>query len=293
MKLKNNDKSFVKDTCIENDFHIVRLFNATNNKQSYIKEISNNYIQLFFGLQGNAKLIFNNGRYTLDIQKNKSLVLFNPQQNLPINIETEPKAKALIILITIKKFHSFFSEFAKFITFLNTENLEKKYYSAKDLVPNEEIVINQIFNNKLHESLEKLYLKGKIFELLSLYFNFNENQDAEKCPFLEDEENVLKIKKAKEIITQRMANPPSLNELAKEIGLSLKKLKEGFKQIYGETVFTFLIDYKLDYARKLLKTKKHNVSEVAYMIGYSTSSHFIAAFKKKFGTTPKKFLGKI
>jgi hypothetical protein len=54
-----------------------------------------------------------------------------------------------------------------------------------------------------------------------------------------DEDNVLKIKKAKEIIIANMAEPPGLQELADEIGLK-KKLKMGFKQIYGDTVYGFI-----------------------------------------------------
>ena len=87
-----------------------------------------------------------------------------------------------------------------------------------------------------------------------------------------------------------MAEPPSLQELADEVGISLKKLKEGFKEIYGDTVFNFLFDYKMDYARRMLDTGSYNVNEVGLKVGYSTASHFIAAFKKKFGTTPKKYL---
>jgi AraC-like DNA-binding protein len=87
-----------------------------------------------------------------------------------------------------------------------------------------------------------------------------------------------------------MAEPPGLQELADEIGLSLKKLKEGFKQIYGDTVYGFLFDYKMDVARKMLNSGVHNVNEVGLKIGYSTASHFISAFKKKYGTTPKKYL---
>jgi AraC-like DNA-binding protein len=56
-----------------------------------------------------------------------------------------------------------------------------------------------------------------------------------------DEDNVLKIKKAKEIIIANMAEPPGLQELADEIGLNLKKLKMGFKQIYGDTVYGFYL----------------------------------------------------
>ncbi len=287
------NKNIFKDTQIEGGFFLLKFQNNTSKDQTFIREVDNNYIQLFFSIKEKGTLIFNNGSYTIDVLESKSLVLFNPQQNLPINIKLVPKARIITILISIKKFHSFFSEFSKYITFLGEENQGKKYYSAKDLSPSEMIVLNQIFKYNLHASLEKLYTKGKIYELLSLYFNFTEGDGKDKCPFLEDEENVEKIKRAKEIVIDRMAEPPSLQELANEIGLSLKKLKDGFKQIYGETVFNFLLDYKLDYSRKLLETKRYNVGEISNLIGYSTSSHFIAAFKKKFGTTPKKYLGKI
>ncbi len=291
--MKNNDKSFLDDVEIEEDFLLLKFQNTGLEKRNFVKEVSSSYIQMFFSIQGEGKLIFNNGKYTIDILEEKSLVLFNPQQNLPINLEVSPNSKIITVLIAIKKFHSFFSEFSKYITFLKEENQSKKYYSAKDLLPNEMVVLNQLFKYRLHSSLEKLYSKGKIYELLSLYFNFSEDSDFDKCPFLEDEDNVVKIKKAKEIVISRMAEPPSLNELAGEIGLSLKKLKDGFKQIYGETVFNFLLNYKLDYSIKLLETKKYNVAEISNVIGYSTSSHFIAAFRKKFGTTPKKYLGKL
>jgi len=87
-----------------------------------------------------------------------------------------------------------------------------------------------------------------------------------------------------------MIEPPTLQELSDKVGLNLKKLKQGFKQIYGETVYGFLFDYKMDYARKLLDSGSFNVNEVGAKIGYSTASHFIAAFKKKYRTTPKKYL---
>ena len=152
------------------------------------------------------------------------------------------------------------------------------------------IVLNQLMNYNLHPSIKQLYFKGKAYELLSLYFNREEDVDVAQCPFLVDEQNVAKIKKAKEIIIARMAEPPTLQQLADEIQLPLNRLKEGFKQIYGDSVFSFLFDYKMEVARQLLATGAHNVNEVGLKVGYSTASHFIAAFKKKFGTTPKKFV---
>ena len=67
-------------------------------------------------------------------------------------------------------------------------------------------------------------------------------------------------------------------------------MKVGFKEIYGNTVYGYLLDRKLDYSRLQLDTKKFKVNEVATQIGYTNPSHFIAAFRKKFGITPKKYL---
>jgi AraC-like DNA-binding protein len=138
--------------------------------------------------------------------------------------------------------------------------------------------------------MKALYLKGKVYELLSLYFNKNEDTDIEQCPFLIDEDNIRKIRLAKELILKNISEPPSLQMLSESIGLSLNKLKEGFKQLYGDTVFGYLLDHKMEEARRMLASKNYNVNEVGLKIGYSTSSHFIAAFKKKYGTTPKKYL---
>ena len=168
--------------------------------------------------------------------------------------------------------------------------MERKYYAEENISPSMAIVLNQLFHFHLSPSIKNLYYKGKGYELLSLYFNRSEDPNVEQCPFLVDEENVLKIKRAKEIVISNMAEPPGLQELADQVGLNLKKLKLGFKQIYGDSVYSFLFDYKLEYARKLLDSGSYNVNEVGLKIGYSTASHFIAAFKKKFGTTPKKYL---
>jgi AraC-like DNA-binding protein len=125
---------------------------------------------------------------------------------------------------------------------------------------------------------------------MSLYFNKSKEMDVEQCPFLMDDQNIKKIRKAKEIIISKMIEPPTLIELASEAEISLKKLKEGFKQVYGASVYAFLLDYKMQVSKRLLSSKNYNVNEVALKVGYSTATHFINAFKKKFGTTPKKYL---
>ena len=275
---------------IEEGFFVLKMLNESIDTQQLIREIDSSYIQFHYCLKGAAKFNFNNGNYTFDIKDEHALLLYNPQRDLPLNLELSANSWVISLVISIEKFHSLFSLEANYIHFLSDENRDKKYYDNKQITPTMAVVLNQIMNYNLHESIKKLYLKGKAYELLSLYFNRSKDTDIEQCPFLVDEQNVLKIRKAKDIIISKMTDPPSLQELANEVGLSLKKLKEGFKQIYGDSVYSFLFDYKMEYARQLLSTNKHNVNEVGHRIGYSTSSHFIAAFKKKYGTTPKKYI---
>ncbi len=275
---------------IENDFTLIRFQNDSDEMIRVERQVNVGLIQFHFGLKGNAKFIFNQGNYTLDLKEEKSLLFYNPQKELPLHIEIAPKSWLITILVSIKKFHGLFSNDSENIPFLSIENRDKKYYGEENISPSMAIVLNQMFHYNLNPSIKNLYYKGKGYELLSLFFNRNEDPNAEQCPFLIDEENVMKIRKAKEIIIENMAEPPSLIELANQIGLNLKKLKMGFKQIYGDTVYGFLFDYKMEYARKLLDSGSYNVNEVGLKIGYSTGSHFIAAFKKKFATTPKKYL---
>ena len=275
---------------IENDFTLIRFQNDSDEVYHVEREIKQGLIQFHFGIKGKAKFIFNSGNYALNLKDEKALLLYNPQKELPLHLEIAPSSWVISVVISIKKFHALFSNEADYIPFLSEDNKDKKYYTESDISPSMAIVLSQLFHYNLNPSIKSLYYKGKGYELLSLYFNRTEDPDAEHCPFLIDEENVLKIRKAKEIILANLAEPPGLQELADQIGLNLKKLKMGFKQIYGDTVYGFLFDYKMDYARRLLDTGSYNVNEVSLKIGYSTGSHFIAAFKKKFGTTPKKYI---
>ena len=254
------------------------------------RPVAQGLIQFHFGIKGKAKFVFNQGNYALDLNEEKSLLFYNPQKELPLDLDLGPNCWVISVIISIQKFHSLFSNDANHIPFLSEENKDRKYYNEGDISPSMAIVLSQLFHYNLNPQIKNLYYKGKGYELLSLYFNRSEDPNAEQCPFLIDEENVLKIRKAKEIIITNMAEPPGLEELSEKVGLSLKKLKMGFKQIYGDTVYGYLFDYKMDYARQLLDSGSYNVNEVGLKIGYSTGSHFIAAFKKKFATTPKKYL---
>tara|TARA_B100001109_G_scaffold180807_1_gene148204 strand:- start:26 stop:898 length:873 start_codon:yes stop_codon:yes gene_type:complete len=282
-------KSLFFETKIEDKFFVIKSKNESDKTKIFKKDIDLSFIQFHFILEGKAIFSFNNGAYKMDVSKGKYIVLYNPKKNLPVNAEISAKSNIITVLISIKKFHKLFSEDSNNIQFLKDENINQKYYYENTISNKIYLVLNELKRLDLNSSTKNLFVRAKTYELFSHLYNRNVDQNVEQCPFLTNEENFKKIQKAKYIIISNMTNPPSLVELSNEINLSLKKLKEGFKKIYGKPVYQYLLEYKMELAKKLLLENSYNVNEVSLKLGYSTSSHFITAFKNKYGLTPKNF----
>lgn len=94
---------------------------------------------------------------------------------------------------------------------------------------------------------------------------------------------------AKDVLLKRADCPPSLMELARQVGLNDYLLKRGFRQVFGMTVFGYLQNYRLEKAKQLLAEQKLTVAGVARAVGYASLSSFTHAFQRKFGMNPKAY----
>lgn len=81
-----------------------------------------------------------------------------------------------------------------------------------------------------------------------------------------------------------------LNKVISEYGISPSRFRAIFKQQMNRSPMEYIIDYKIEQAKKLLSTNKYNVSEVSYMVGYDDMHYFSRLFKQKVGCSPKKYL---
>lgn len=64
------------------------------------------------------------------------------------------------------------------------------------------------------------------------------------------------------------------------------KLKQGFKTCFSCTVYEYIVEKRMEMAYRLLQKEKYKVKDVVWMVGYSNTSHFIEAFRKRYGITP-------
>lgn len=150
-------------------------------------------------------------------------------------------------------------------------------------------LIKGILNCGYTEGLKKMYLLSKSIEFLVL--------QAEACnaglvpayKYAKTQHDVECIRYAREYIMRNLDAPPSLSELARVVGINEYKLKRGFKEIFGNTVFGYLSDARLEIARNDLSEGRKTTNEIAAALGYSSVQHFGNAFRKKFGTSPGKW----
>lgn len=99
----------------------------------------------------------------------------------------------------------------------------------------------------------------------------------------------LNLKRITAIIESRSANPPSLGELAQEIGVSRRHFFRAFKQSTGKTPHSFVAEHRLNRAVDLLRATDLSATDIALGCGFASSSHFTFAFKQAFGTGPSEF----
>jgi len=135
-----------------------------------------------------------------------------------------------------------------------------------------------------------MYLEGKVLELTSLRLAQLLTDEKKPKALLLCPTDIDRIRNAKDILIQNMETPPSLTKLANMVCLNTTKLKASFKEVFNNTVFGYLRDIRMDYARLLFEDGKMNVTEVSYNTGYLDVSRFIHLFKERFGIYPSSLL---
>ncbi len=149
-------------------------------------------------------------------------------------------------------------------------------------------MISNIVNCGYKDGLKKMFLLSKSIEFLVLQAEACNASNEVSCSYIKTNYDKDCIMYARECIMNRLETPPSLSELARIVGINEYKLKRGFKEIFGNTVFGYLSDTRLEIAKNDIIRQKKSISEIASDLGYSSVQHFSHSFKKKFGYSPSK-----
>ncbi|MEA5516092.1 AraC family transcriptional regulator [Nodularia sp. UHCC 0506] len=176
------------------------------------------------------------------------------------------------------------------LTNLIEGNSKEDFYESNIITPEMYLPLEQIINCPFQGMTKYIYLEGKCLELIALKLEQlrQKRQDTAKSDVLK-KDDFERIHAAKEILIKNINNPPSLIELARQVGLNDYKLKIGFHQVFGTTAFGYLHQHRMESSRQLLLEGKMSIQEVARTVGYANHGCFAAAFRKRFGMNPKYY----
>ncbi|MUL35146.1 AraC family transcriptional regulator [Gloeocapsopsis dulcis] len=151
-------------------------------------------------------------------------------------------------------------------------------------------VLQQIIHCPYQGALKRMYLESKVLELLVLQFHqLLGKQKLSSSTLSFHSTDIERLHLAKAILQQEMKHPPALLDLAKLVGLNDFKLKQGFRHLFGTTVFGYLQTCRMEQAQQLLSDRSLSIAEIAQRVGYASASQFCHAFKRYAGMKPSDY----
>ncbi|MBW4552756.1 MAG: AraC family transcriptional regulator [Aphanocapsa sp. GSE-SYN-MK-11-07L] len=165
----------------------------------------------------------------------------------------------------------------------------KPFFHYRVITPEMFQVVQQILLCPYSGMFKRIYLQAKAQELMLLALLPFVDGGSKVAPSKLTPDEVDCLHRAKNILINQLAAPPTLKELAQKAQLNQRTLNEGFQQTFGTTVFQYLSDHRLGVARQLLTTGDLRIEEVAQQVGFAHRGYFARAFRKKFGFSPKAY----
>ncbi len=148
-------------------------------------------------------------------------------------------------------------------------------------------VIEEMLNPPYGRHLRHIHSEARSLDLVCMMLDLLNNDNVPRSPlFRLRNSDIEALHAVKEYLRNEYADPPRIPLLGRQFGLNRTKLTEGFKNLFGETVFEYIQRLRMERARILLTESDWSISRIAETVGYERQSSFSSAFRTKYGRTP-------
>lgn len=171
-----------------------------------------------------------------------------------------------------------YSMFGQILVQNNNDEVVNKLKSLSSYLDLEQAVL--LLSNVKHHNIEKIKAEAKILEMCSMYFISGEMIDV-RYEMLQN--RVINY------IKENFLADFSIEKTCNIFNISRTTLYSIVKKKTNLALMEYIKLLRIEKAKTLLRQGKLSVKEIAYIIGFSDSNHFIKVFKKATGITPKKY----
>ncbi|MCX7056979.1 MAG: AraC family transcriptional regulator, partial [Proteobacteria bacterium] len=97
------------------------------------------------------------------------------------------------------------------------------------------------------------------------------------------------LRAATDFIESQLDQDLSLESISAASAMSPFRFARAFKKATGQSPLQYVIHRRIDRAKELLRSGDRDLADIANLVGFSTQSHFTAVFRRRCGTTPKRY----
>jgi AraC-like DNA-binding protein len=131
---------------------------------------------------------------------------------------------------------------------------------------------------------------ASVYDLLNCAFHQRQFADNCCCSGMHRQQDCAALQDIADFLEKNCTMEHSLRSLSRQFHINEFKLKKGFREHYGQTVFQYLRHKRMHHAYAKFQSGANSVLEVAVEVGYSNASHFARAFREEFGLNPRDVL---
>lgn len=151
-------------------------------------------------------------------------------------------------------------------------------------------LLEDLTRSRLSGALRRMQVQARASEFIALVFaSWNERLENECAADCRRHRDVELLVAARRILFNRFASPPTLHELAHQLGTNKNKLSQLFQENLGVTPQVYCLQRRIERAQALLAEGRLNVGQIADAVGYQHQSSFTGAFREAVGESPRQF----
>lgn len=282
---------FAKDTCqlIIQEI-ITELYTLRLNVFRFMETLTLDYFSKKEGIHSRA-LLKENLRHKIEgagriyLREGEFTILWSNTAHCKCTFEKDKEYKTFDIFYSPELIQQLVLFFPALKDLGIDEKTELLVRTPSFITPAMHDIIRQILECPFDESTSQFYFDLKVREYLYVMLERAYNRPGSRYHFTPYE--TACIIKAHTILLEDLSKKaPTLRMLSKAVALNEFKLKAGYRQIFGLSIFDSLQGARMEKARELLHTTNEPLKHICILTGYPRMTNFITAFRKRFGYTP-------
>lgn len=257
--------------------------------------IGEDFIELHFRLSGRLSLYLEQDGGTVDVDKGSLLIWRQPQgMNIMERLQADERESSMTIYLRPSALERYFGDYTATLPDNVAVGLgaasKGLFFLRMACYPRLIELVRELWSLDIVRSRGLVRAEALVMMILCEVVSMLEDAHDDSASLCRlSDTDVRCLRKARDHIRGQYTPPPTIEEIARAVGLSATKLKSGFKALFGKSISQYANDLRMDHALELLRKSDIPILLVSEALGYEYQNSFTVAFRRHFNVLPKDY----